>query len=155
MVFPDDESISDWYAARTDRYRPPGTRDALAIVPEDRRGLHPFQDIPRLVVEWDGRVWQLVAVAADFSEAYPLIMRRDGELIEPQDDTPVALLRKGTGAPPSADSSEQLTGAPRESLGARPHRAADCDRSGEGGGSERVSGWGRCWGCGTVGVDFP
>ncbi|WP_030055882.1 MULTISPECIES: hypothetical protein [Streptomyces] len=59
MVFPDDESVSDWYATRADRYR--------------------------------------LAVAADFSAAYPLIMRRDGELIEAQDDTPVALLRKGTG----------------------------------------------------------
>ncbi|MET8626190.1 DUF6087 family protein [Kitasatospora sp. NPDC004669] len=97
MVFPEDESPAEWYAARADRDRPQGTRDALVLAPEDRQGLHPFQDVPRLVVEWDGRAWRPVAVAADFSEAYPLIMRRDGELIEPQDDTPVALLRRGTG----------------------------------------------------------
>ncbi|MFJ2865271.1 DUF6087 family protein [Kitasatospora sp. NPDC087314] len=97
MVFPDDESLSDWYAARADRHRPPGTRDALAIVPENRRELHPFEDLPRLVVEWDGRAWRPLAVADDFAEAYPLLVRRDGELIEPQEDTPLALLRKGTG----------------------------------------------------------
>ncbi|MFJ9842361.1 DUF6087 family protein [Kitasatospora sp. NPDC101155] len=97
MVFPEDESLAKWHAARAGRDRPPGTRDALVLAPEDRWGLHPFEDVPRLVVEWDGRAWRPVAVAADFSEAYPLIMRRDGELIEAQDDTPVALLRRGTG----------------------------------------------------------
>lgn len=97
MVFPEDESLTEWYAARADRDRPPGTRDAIVLVPEDRQGLHPFHDLPRLVVEWDGRDWRPVAVAADFSEAYPLIMRRDGEPVEAQDDTPVALLRRGSG----------------------------------------------------------
>ncbi|MFD8085414.1 DUF6087 family protein [Kitasatospora sp. NPDC059722] len=89
--------LSEWYADRADRDRPPGTRDALVLIPEDRQELHPFQDLQRLVVEWDGRAWRPVAVAADFSEAYPLIMRRNGELIEAQEDTPVALLRKGAG----------------------------------------------------------
>ncbi|MER7585692.1 DUF6087 family protein [Kitasatospora sp. NPDC097691] len=97
VVFPDDESLSEWYAARAGRSREPGTRDAIVLVSEDRQGLHPFQDLPRLVVEWDGRAWRPVAVAADFGEAYPLIVRRDGQLVEAQDDTPVALLRKGSG----------------------------------------------------------
>ncbi|MEU9043957.1 MULTISPECIES: DUF6087 family protein [unclassified Kitasatospora] len=97
MIFPDDESLAEWYAARAERGRPEGTRDAIVLVPGDRRERHPFEDVPRLVVEWDGRVWRPVAVAADFSEAYPLIVRRGGELVEAQDDTPVALLRKGSG----------------------------------------------------------
>ncbi|MEV7773204.1 DUF6087 family protein [Kitasatospora sp. NPDC086791] len=110
-------------------------------------------------------VWQPVGIAADYSEAYPLIMRRDGGLIEPQDDTPVALLRKGSGRhrrpfPPNGRRSrvEPLGAGPRSGVGAGGEGAAAAGgfvRLADGGGVQRVSGWGRRWGCGTVGVDFP
>ncbi|MFG3226556.1 DUF6087 family protein [Kitasatospora sp. NPDC048194] len=96
MLEPDDETVSEWYAARSDRHRPPGTRDAMVLDPEVRNGLL-FQDTPRLVVEWDGAEWQPVGVAANYSEAYAVIVRRGSESVPPQADTPVALLRKGTG----------------------------------------------------------
>ncbi|MFI6447122.1 DUF6087 family protein [Kitasatospora sp. NPDC050543] len=97
MPEPDDESLADWYAARQRRRRPAGTRDALTLAPGPRRAAHLFQDTPRLVMEWDGHCWQPVAVAASYADAYPLIVRRDGEPIAPQEDTPVPLLRKGPG----------------------------------------------------------
>ncbi|MFB7470089.1 DUF6087 family protein [Kitasatospora sp. NPDC056184] len=96
MLDPDDETVSDWYAARADCARPPGTRDALTLDPAVRRG-HLFQDTPRLVVEWDGQAWQPVAVADTYADAYPMIVRRGDGFAPPQDETPVALLRKGNG----------------------------------------------------------
>ncbi|WP_030057149.1 MULTISPECIES: DUF6087 family protein [Streptomyces] len=96
MLEPDDETVSDWYAARNNRHRPPGTRDAMVLDPGARHGLL-FQDTPRLVVEWDGSEWQPVGVAANYSEAYSVIVRRGADPVSPQDDTPVALLRKGSG----------------------------------------------------------
>ncbi|MDH6123464.1 DUF6087 family protein [Kitasatospora sp. GP82] len=96
MLEPDDEPMSDWYAARADCTRPPGTRDALILASDVRRG-HLFQDTPRLVVEWDGGQWQPVGVADTYADAYPMIVRRGTSFAPPQDDTPVALLRKGNG----------------------------------------------------------
>ncbi|MFJ3219905.1 DUF6087 family protein [Kitasatospora sp. NPDC086801] len=96
MLDPDDESVSEWYAARAACNRPPGTRDALILDAEIRRG-NLFQDTPRLVVEWDGREWQPVAVADTYADAYPMIVRRGDGFAPPQADTPVALLRKGSG----------------------------------------------------------
>ncbi|MEV7775645.1 DUF6087 family protein [Kitasatospora sp. NPDC086791] len=96
MLEPDDESLSDWYTTRSNRYRPAGTRDALIIDPEARSGLL-FQDALRLVVEWDGAEWQPIGVAENYSEAYSLIVRRGSGFAPPQEDTPVALLRKGSG----------------------------------------------------------
>ncbi|MDH6113652.1 hypothetical protein P3T36_007919 [Kitasatospora sp. MAP12-15] len=96
MLEPDDETVSDWYAARASYHRPPGTRDALSLAPEVQQvGL--FQDTPRLVLEWDGRAWQPVGVADTYADAYPMIVRRGAEFAPPQDDTPVSLLRKGSG----------------------------------------------------------
>ncbi|MFF1904211.1 DUF6087 family protein [Kitasatospora sp. NPDC058218] len=118
----EDEPLEAWYARREGRRRAPGTRDAITLAPGPRRGAHVLRDAPRLVVEWDGFDWQPVAVTESYAEAYPLIVRsgaRDGapapaegdavataESVEPagppgatfpQADTPVALLRKGTG----------------------------------------------------------
>ncbi|WP_031077861.1 DUF6087 family protein [Streptomyces sp. NRRL WC-3742] len=95
MLDPDEESVSAWYTARRSRYRPAGTRDAIALDPDARRCL--LEDTPRLVVEWDGAQWQPVGVAENYSEAYPVIVRRGADFAPPQDDTPVALLRKGSG----------------------------------------------------------
>ncbi|MFB6887897.1 DUF6087 family protein [Kitasatospora sp. NPDC056327] len=118
-----DESLAVWYAERARRRRAPGTRDAITLVPGPRRAAHLFQDVPRLVVEWDGHTWQPVAVAENYAGAYPLIVRpardpgsgpdsgsgpvpghgpgpeaaRGPEGALPQTDTPVPLLRKGTG----------------------------------------------------------
>ncbi|MFJ9695664.1 DUF6087 family protein [Kitasatospora sp. NPDC101183] len=96
MLEPDDETVIDWYGARADRERPPGTRDALALDPAIRRG-RLFQDTPRLVVEWDGEAWSPVGVATTYADAYPVIVRRGTDFAPPQEDTPVALLRKGSG----------------------------------------------------------
>lgn len=96
MLEPDDETVSDWYAERADCNRPPGTRDALTLDPAVRRG-DLFQDTPRLVVEWDGQTWQPVGVADTYADAYPMIVRRGADFAPPQNDTPVALLRKGSG----------------------------------------------------------
>ncbi|MFI9331162.1 DUF6087 family protein [Kitasatospora sp. NPDC052868] len=93
----EDEPLADWYAARAKRRRPPGARDAIALVAGPRRGAHLFQDAPRLVVEWDGFAWQPVAVAENYAEAYGLIARAEPLRAFPQSDTPVPLLRKGTG----------------------------------------------------------
>ncbi|MFC5665387.1 DUF6087 family protein [Kitasatospora misakiensis] len=96
MLEPDDETMSGWYTARGDRRRPPGTRDAMVLDPVGRRG-RLFEDTPRLVVEWDGSEWQPVGVAENYSDAYAVIVRRGADFAPPQDDTPVALLRKGNG----------------------------------------------------------
>ncbi|MFJ8472315.1 DUF6087 family protein [Kitasatospora sp. NPDC094011] len=96
MLEPDDETVTDWYAERAGCTRPPGTRDALTLASDVRRG-HLFQDTPRLVVEWDGGQWQPVGVADTYADAYPMIVRRGEGFAPPQDDTPVALLRKGNG----------------------------------------------------------
>ncbi|GAA0660120.1 hypothetical protein GCM10010193_08800 [Kitasatospora atroaurantiaca] len=96
MLEPDDETVSDWYAARADGNRPPGVRDALTLDPTVQRGCL-FQDTPRLVVEWDGQAWQPVGVADTYADAYPVIVRRGSDFAAPQEDTPVALLRKGRG----------------------------------------------------------
>jgi len=93
---PDDGTVPGWYAARSGRHRPPGTRDAMALTPGARRGLL-FEDVPRLVVERDGVVWRPVGVAENHSEAYSVIVRRGADFAPPQDDTPVPLLRKGNG----------------------------------------------------------
>ncbi|MEU3562305.1 DUF6087 family protein [Kitasatospora sp. NPDC006786] len=103
MLEPDDETVSDWYAARADGTRPPGTRDALALDPTIRHG-GLFEDTPRAVVEWDGITWQPVGVAATYADAYPMIVRRGEGFAPPQDDTPVALLRKGSGRHRKADT---------------------------------------------------
>ena len=95
-MFDPDESVSEWYVARVDRRRPVGTRDAIPLGFEDRARPF-FEDIPRLVVEWDGDAWQPVAVADSYAEAYPLIVLRGERLIAAQEDTPVSLLRKGSG----------------------------------------------------------
>ncbi|MFF7994765.1 DUF6087 family protein [Kitasatospora xanthocidica] len=92
-----DETVSEWYAARAHRRRPPGTRDAIPLGVEEDRGRQFFEDIPRLVVEWDGSAWQPLAVADSYAEAYSLLVRRGGDLVAPQDDTPVELLRRGSG----------------------------------------------------------
>ncbi|MER5637483.1 DUF6087 family protein [Kitasatospora sp. NPDC002227] len=96
MLEPDDETVTDWYAARADRVRPPGTRDALSL-DSKAQGDQLFRDTPRLVVEWDGKAWLPLAVAESFADAYPMIVRRGDEFAPPQEDTPVALLRKGSG----------------------------------------------------------
>ncbi|MFF0292589.1 DUF6087 family protein [Kitasatospora sp. NPDC004614] len=96
MLEPDDEPVSDWYAARAGCTRPPGTRDALILASDVRRG-QLFQDTPRLVVEWDGQKWQPLGVADTYADAYPVIVRRGSGFAAPQDDTPVPLLRKGSG----------------------------------------------------------
>ncbi|MGW7447586.1 DUF6087 family protein [Kitasatospora sp. NPDC054795] len=92
-----DETVSEWYAARAHRRRPAGTRDAIPLSTGDDHGRTFFEDIPRLVVEWDGAAWKPLAIADSYADAYPLIVRRGGELTAPQDDTPVTLLRTGTG----------------------------------------------------------
>ncbi|GAA1963417.1 DUF6087 family protein [Kitasatospora viridis] len=97
MLEPDDETVTDWYSARANRERPPGVRDALTLDPTTRRGGALFPDTPRLVVEWDGQSWQPVGVADTYADAYPMIVRRGEDFAPPQDDTPVALLRKGSG----------------------------------------------------------
>ncbi|WP_052709208.1 DUF6087 family protein [Streptomyces sp. NRRL S-495] len=110
---PADQPLAEWYAERARRRRAPGTRDAFTLAPGPRRAAHLFQDVPRLVVEWDGHAWQPVAVAENYAEAYPLIVRPGSEEapgpesvpgpesapgpVFPQADTPVPLLRKGTG----------------------------------------------------------
>ncbi|MFE6868497.1 DUF6087 family protein [Kitasatospora sp. NPDC057692] len=98
---PAEEPLADWYAKRARRRRAPGTRDAITLAPGPRRAAHLFQDLPRLVVEWDGHTWQPVAVAENYAEAYPLIVRPDRAsgpaTLFPQADTPVPLLRRGTG----------------------------------------------------------
>ncbi|MEV7777773.1 DUF6087 family protein [Kitasatospora sp. NPDC088351] len=93
----EDEPLAEWYAARSKRRRTPGTRDAITLADGPPRGAHVFADEPRLVVEWDGFAWQPVAVAENYGEAYPLIARVDRAEAFPQADTPVPLLRKGTG----------------------------------------------------------
>ncbi|WP_406113047.1 DUF6087 family protein [Kitasatospora purpeofusca] len=110
---PAEQPLAEWYAERARRRRAPGTRDAITLTPGPRRAAHLFQDVPRLVVEWDGHAWQPVAVAENYAEAYPLIVRHGSESVPgpesapgpesvpgpvfPQADTPVPLLRKGTG----------------------------------------------------------
>ncbi|MCX4686593.1 DUF6087 family protein [Kitasatospora purpeofusca] len=98
---PADQPLAEWYAERARRRRAPGTRDAITLAPGPRRAAHLFQDVPRLVVEWDGHAWQPVAVAENYAEAYPLIVRQGSDAapgpVFPQADTPVSLLRKGTG----------------------------------------------------------
>ncbi|MFB8239691.1 DUF6087 family protein [Kitasatospora purpeofusca] len=98
---PAEQPLTEWYAERARRRRAPGTRDAITLAPGPRRAAHLFQDVPRLVVEWDGHAWQPVAVAENYAEAYPLIVRPGPGAapgpVFPQADTPVPLLRKGTG----------------------------------------------------------
>ncbi|MFF7587653.1 DUF6087 family protein [Kitasatospora purpeofusca] len=98
---PAEQPLAEWYAERARRRRAPGTRDAITLTPGPRRAAHLFQDVPRLVVEWDGHAWQPVAVAENYAEAYPLIVRPGSDAapgpVFPQADTPVPLLRKGTG----------------------------------------------------------
>ncbi|MFJ6776829.1 DUF6087 family protein [Kitasatospora sp. NPDC091257] len=96
MLEPDDETVTEWYDARANRERPPGTRDALTLDPTVRRG-GLFEDAPRMVVEWDGAAWQPVGVASTYADAYPVIVRREVGFADPQEDTPVSLLRKGSG----------------------------------------------------------
>ncbi|MEE1824644.1 DUF6087 family protein, partial [Streptomyces sp. BE20] len=97
----EDEPLAEWYARRARRRRAPGSRDAITLAPGPRRGAHLVRDVPRRVVEWDGFAWQPVAVAESYAEAYPLIDRPDEAAgpatVFPQADTPVPLLRKGTG----------------------------------------------------------
>ncbi|MGF1428697.1 DUF6087 family protein [Kitasatospora sp. LaBMicrA B282] len=95
MLDPDDDPLSLWYAARADRKRPAGTRDSLPLTLSLHRPL--FENSAQLVVEWDGRTWQPVAVTTSYAEAYPLIVRRGATPAAPQEDTPVPLLRKGPG----------------------------------------------------------
>ncbi|MEV7217706.1 DUF6087 family protein [Kitasatospora cineracea] len=97
MFEPDDEPVSDWYAARADSTRPAGARDALTLDSTIWRGDPLFPDTPRLVVEWDGTTWQPLGVADTYSDAYAVIARRGSAFAEPQEETPVLLLRKGNG----------------------------------------------------------
>ncbi|MEV7598350.1 DUF6087 family protein [Kitasatospora sp. NPDC089797] len=95
MFGPDDESVAAWYTDRAGLAPPAGTRDALALDPDaERDGL--FRDFGRLVVEWDGAVRQPVAVTESYADAYALIVE-GGAPVFPQADTPVPLLRRGTG----------------------------------------------------------
>ncbi|MFF8770121.1 DUF6087 family protein [Kitasatospora sp. NPDC015120] len=98
---PADEPPADRYAGRARRRRAPGTRDAITLAPGPRRAAHLFQDVPRLVVEWDGHTWQPVAVAENYAGAYPLIVRPQPpggpHPVCPQADASAPLLRRGTG----------------------------------------------------------
>ncbi|KJS54898.1 hypothetical protein VM98_16540 [Streptomyces rubellomurinus subsp. indigoferus] len=98
----DGQSIARWYGARAGRVRPVGTRDALALGPAPRRGAL-FEDAVCLVVEWDGACWRPLGVADGYAEAYTVIVRRGEAFAAPQEDTPVALLRKGSGRHRRAD----------------------------------------------------
>ncbi|MEV8098856.1 DUF6087 family protein [Kitasatospora sp. NPDC085879] len=65
---------------------------------EDSVRGHPlFGDVPRMVVEWDGRTWQPVAVADNYAAAYEMITQPGRPPLFPQPHTPVPLLRAGTG----------------------------------------------------------
>jgi hypothetical protein len=97
VLFPDEERL-DWYTSRVGLRPPVGTRDALVIGDEDSVRGHPlFGDVPRMVVEWDGRTWQTVAVADNYAAAYEMITQPGRPPLFPQPHTPVPLLRAGTG----------------------------------------------------------
>ncbi|MGF1427119.1 DUF6087 family protein [Kitasatospora sp. LaBMicrA B282] len=96
MLGPDDD-MQDWYRDRAGRTPAPGTRDAILLDRAAQAGAHPFDDTARLVVEWDGTAWQPVSVATNYAEAYGLIAQAGPDPLFPQPDTPVALLRKGSG----------------------------------------------------------
>ncbi|WP_280723011.1 DUF6087 family protein [Kitasatospora sp. MAA4] len=89
--------MAEWYTDRTGLPRPVGTRDAITLDPEARRAAGLFEDTARLVVEWDGIAWQAVGVAENYAGAYGLIVNAGPPPVFPQADTPVALLRRGTG----------------------------------------------------------
>jgi hypothetical protein len=93
---PDDESVAEWFTDRAGQQRLPGTRDAITLDPEARRAAGLFEDTDRLVVEWDGTSWQPIAVTENYADAYGLIINA-GAPVFPQVDTPVPLLRRGTG----------------------------------------------------------
>ncbi|MGA5820871.1 DUF6087 family protein [Kitasatospora sp. NPDC094028] len=97
MFGPDDESVAEWYVGRAGAHRPAGTRDAITLDPEARRAAGLFEDTARLVVEWDGSEWRAVAVTETYADAYGLIAEAGAPPVFPQADTPVALLRRGTG----------------------------------------------------------
>ncbi|MET8629787.1 DUF6087 family protein [Kitasatospora sp. NPDC004669] len=87
--------MAEWYTDRAGLDQPPGTRDAISLDP-DARLASLFTDSGRLVVEWDGANWQPIAVTENYADAYELIINADAPGF-PQADTPVPLLRRGTG----------------------------------------------------------
>ncbi len=97
MIEPDDDPLSAWYASRNGSSSPVGTRDAINLQPGPQREAALFKDTPRLVVEWDGIGWQPIGVTQNYAEAYQLISSADRVAAFPQSDTPVLLLRMGTG----------------------------------------------------------
>ncbi|MGA5823206.1 DUF6087 family protein [Kitasatospora sp. NPDC094028] len=110
MHGPDDdqERVTRWYGARAGRVRPVGTRDALALGSAPQRGAL-FEDAVCLVVEWDGARWRPLGVTAGYADAYAVIVRRGEAFAAPQEDTPVALLRKGSGRHRRADGGTAPT----------------------------------------------
>ncbi|MFD0527187.1 DUF6087 family protein [Kitasatospora arboriphila] len=73
---PDErEPLSDSCARPADLRHPVGTRDAFLIgEPSDGAGHPHHRDAPRLVVEWDGRAWQPVAIADSWAAAHQMIV---------------------------------------------------------------------------------
>ncbi|GAA5022750.1 DUF6087 family protein [Kitasatospora paranensis] len=72
-MFGSDEPAFDRYTDRAEVRRPAGTRDAVLLGEGSDDGYARFADGPRLVVEWDGRVWQPVAVADTYAAAYQMV----------------------------------------------------------------------------------
>jgi hypothetical protein len=72
-VFGSDEPAFDRFGDCAQVRPPAGTRDAVLLGegPHDRHAR--FVDGPRLVVEWDGRAWQPVAVADTYAAAYQIV----------------------------------------------------------------------------------
>ncbi|GJF33892.1 hypothetical protein KNE206_65920 [Kitasatospora sp. NE20-6] len=100
MFVPGEEPLPDRYADRAGLKPPVGTRDAVVLDGVSRPGGHPlFQDGPRLVVEWDGRTWQPVAVADTYVAACQMITADGRPPLFPQAQPPTAPLRRDTDRP--------------------------------------------------------
>ncbi|MCU7826184.1 DUF6087 family protein [Kitasatospora sp. DSM 101779] len=76
MFVPDEsEPLSDRCARPADLRHAVGTRDVFPIGEPAGGAGHPHhRDAPRLVVEWDGRTWQPVAIADSWAAAHQMIV---------------------------------------------------------------------------------
>lgn len=70
---PAEEPLEAWAARRESRRRKVGELRAIPLTDGPARGSHVQRELPRVVVRWDGFVWEPVTVASDYAAARRLI----------------------------------------------------------------------------------